>query len=143
MAELPQVHPRTIAMNEAKRELDAAWLQIRRKHELSAAEEISILAGAISTITHYAIRTERDQVEEQVEAIAEEMRENLKQPFSGEPMKMKPETKCVGMMSEREQETCKDLGIEPFKCCDRAGEYNGYGSGPTKFTCPKHCCCHD
>lgn len=30
------------------------------------------------------------------------------------------------------------------KCCDRAGEYNGFGSdGPTLFTCPKHCGCHD
>lgn len=30
------------------------------------------------------------------------------------------------------------------KCCDRAGEYNGYGSdGPTLFTCPNHCGCHD
>lgn len=28
-------------------------------------------------------------------------------------------------------------------CCDRAGEYNGFGSGPLKFTCPKHCSCHD
>jgi hypothetical protein len=30
------------------------------------------------------------------------------------------------------------------RCCDRAGEYNGYGSdGPTTFTCPKQCSCHD
>lgn len=28
-------------------------------------------------------------------------------------------------------------------CCDRAEEYNGYGSGPTIFTCPKNCGCHD
>jgi hypothetical protein len=29
-------------------------------------------------------------------------------------------------------------------CCDRVGEYNGFGSdGPTKFTCPNHCPCHD
>lgn len=28
-------------------------------------------------------------------------------------------------------------------CCDRRGEYNGYGSGTLKFTCPKHCNCHD
>ena len=29
-------------------------------------------------------------------------------------------------------------------CCARAGEYNGYGSdGPTTFTCPAHCSCHD
>lgn len=28
-------------------------------------------------------------------------------------------------------------------CCERAGEYSGYGSGPTIFTCPKSCGCHD
>lgn len=28
-------------------------------------------------------------------------------------------------------------------CCDRADEYNGFDSGPTIFTCPKHCACHD
>jgi hypothetical protein len=28
-------------------------------------------------------------------------------------------------------------------CCDRAGEYNGYGSGPLEFHCPKSCSCHD
>ena len=29
-------------------------------------------------------------------------------------------------------------------CCARAGEYNGYGSdGPTTFTCPAGCSCHD
>lgn len=28
-------------------------------------------------------------------------------------------------------------------CCEQAGEYNGFGSGPTAFTCPKGCSCHD
>lgn len=29
-------------------------------------------------------------------------------------------------------------------CCSRAGEYNGFGSdGPTSFTCPAACGCHD
>jgi len=32
---------------------------------------------------------------------------------------------------------------EENPCCDRRGEYNGYGSGPLKFVCPKHCSCHD
>lgn len=31
----------------------------------------------------------------------------------------------------------------PCGCCDRADEYNGFGSGPTIFTCPKGCGCHD
>ena len=33
---------------------------------------------------------------------------------------------------------------EENPCCDRRNEYNGFGSdGPLKFTCPKHCSCHD
>ena len=28
------------------------------------------------------------------------------------------------------------------ECCDRAGEYNGFASGPTSFTCPSGCSCH-
>lgn len=29
-------------------------------------------------------------------------------------------------------------------CCDRAGQYNGFGSdGPLLFHCPKGCSCHD
>lgn len=28
-------------------------------------------------------------------------------------------------------------------CCDRRDEYNGFASGPTKFTCPRNCSCHD
>jgi hypothetical protein len=28
-------------------------------------------------------------------------------------------------------------------CCERRGEYNGFGSGSLKFTCPNHCNCHD
>jgi hypothetical protein len=106
----PEVHPRKVKVELAKRALDESFLSIRRQFELTTAEEIAILAGAIERIAHYAIRTERDQVEEQVEAIAEEMRKNLEQPFSGiphdrdvresadplldgiKPMKIKPET---------------------------------------------------
>jgi hypothetical protein len=36
------------------------------------------------------------------------------------------------------------LGVTHHTCCDRAGEYNGFGSdGPLLFECPKHCSCHD
>ncbi len=32
----------------------------------------------------------------------------------------------------------------PCDCCDRADEYNGFGSdGPLLFVCPKDCQCHD
>jgi hypothetical protein len=32
---------------------------------------------------------------------------------------------------------------DPCDCCDRHDEYNGYGSGPLLFRCPKNCSCHD
>jgi hypothetical protein len=28
-------------------------------------------------------------------------------------------------------------------CCEHGDEYNGFASGPLRFTCPKHCGCHD
>lgn len=34
-------------------------------------------------------------------------------------------------------------GLGQWKCCERAGEYNGFGSGPLIFICPKSCSCHD
>jgi hypothetical protein len=37
-----------------------------------------------------------------------------------------------------------DRGGKAPRCCDRAGEYNGYGSdGPLLFVCPGQCSCHD
>ena len=36
-----------------------------------------------------------------------------------------------------------DICSEVNPCCERRGEYNGFASGPTIFTCPKHCSCHD
>jgi hypothetical protein len=43
---------------------------------------------------------------------------------------------------------CAGFGLRPLPpgaaaCCARAGEYNGYGSGPAIFTCPNGCSCHD
>ena len=43
-------------------------------------------------------------------------------------------------------ETCPGLAPDATgpKCCDRAGEHNGFGTdAPRTFTCPASCCCHD
>lgn len=61
MPRLPVVHPRTIAMQKAKVAFGNAIAELRDTHSLTTAEEISLLADAISTITHYAIRTEREE----------------------------------------------------------------------------------
>jgi hypothetical protein len=46
---------------------------------------------------------------------------------------------------ERIKAECPGLerGGKGAKCCSRAGEYNGYASGPLLFVCPKDCSCHD
>jgi hypothetical protein len=37
-----------------------------------------------------------------------------------------------------------ERGGQGKACCERAGEYNGFGSdGPLLFSCPKGCGCHD
>jgi hypothetical protein len=40
-----------------------------------------------------------------------------------------------------------DAGGRPVRpgpiCCEWAGGYNGFASGPPLFICPKHCACHD
>lgn len=36
-----------------------------------------------------------------------------------------------------------DRGGTAPPCCGRAGEYNGFGSGPLLFLCPNSCSCHD
>ncbi len=28
-------------------------------------------------------------------------------------------------------------------CCNRRGEFNGFGAGPLEFVCPEGCRCHD
>jgi hypothetical protein len=37
----------------------------------------------------------------------------------------------------------RKVDMDNCNCCDRAGEYNGYASGPLLFVCPKSCPCHD
>lgn len=34
-------------------------------------------------------------------------------------------------------------GLGQWQCCARAGEYNGFDSGPLVFVCPEDCSCHD
>jgi hypothetical protein len=50
---------------------------------------------------------------------------------------------CAGLEMKLECPGHEQGGLlEP--CCERAGQYNGYGSdGPRLFTCPKGCSCHD
>lgn len=52
----------------------------------------------------------------------------------------------VGLRFQRLTLECPGHGRvkDGLPCCGRAGEYNGFGSdGPTSFTCPSGCSCHD
>lgn len=54
-------------------------------------------------------------------------------------MKAAKETRkmCSGQATKRQL-------AATYTCCDKAGQYNGYGSdGPTLFECPNDCSCHD
>lgn len=55
-------------------------------------------------------------------------------PARAMPRPRNPATECPG----------HGRGGTGLACCDRAGEYNGFGSdGPTIFRCPNGCSCHD
>jgi hypothetical protein len=45
--------------------------------------------------------------------------------------------------AEQPKEVIKFRCTAKTPCCSRRGEYNGFASGPTLFTCPKSCPCHD
>lgn len=51
----------------------------------------------------------------------------------------------LGRLAEKRPNECPghDRGGKLKPCCDRAGQYNGFASGPLLFHCPSHCSCHD
>jgi len=53
------------------------------------------------------------------------------------------EDKCSVLAGKIRAQTQLVECTEENPCCDRRGEYNGFGSGPLRFICPKHCPCHD
>lgn len=46
---------------------------------------------------------------------------------------------CARCGGSGQEKTC----CASTPCCDRRDEYNGFASGPTTFTCPNGCACHD
>lgn len=60
---LPRIHPRVKPCNEARQAIEAAIAKAVKEHELTTAEEISVINGACSScighIAKYAIRHER------------------------------------------------------------------------------------
>jgi hypothetical protein len=136
-------------VSRAKRALNKFLEDWVPEFGLTVNEQVCLLAGEIASLTHCEIKKEREAVEQARLAQAVDLSANLKGvlaeygPRPAEPIRMTPKTKCIGMMTEREKATCTEMRIEPEVCCDRAGEYNGFASGPTSFTCPNHCSCHD
>ena len=51
--------------------------------------------------------------------------------------------KKLGELEADHAERLKNCCHGDHKCCERADEYNGYGSGPVSFFCPHSCQCHD
>lgn len=57
--DLPRMHPRHIACEEAKRELGGPWMEIIKKHNLTPIEQVQILTQEIQSALKWAIRFER------------------------------------------------------------------------------------
>lgn len=55
--------------------------------------------------------------------------------------KMKPTAKCIGLMTAKQAEYCKEAGLEPSSCCEHAGDKHSPKN--LAFTCPGNCSCHD
>ena len=110
-------------VNKAKRELNEYLELWQSSHKLTINEQIHLLSAEINSVTHYAIRQERD----------------------GTPPPDEPPRRCTGTMTPLQiAEAEQDGSLEIFSCCDKAGEYNGYGSElPVTFRCPEGCSCHD
>ncbi len=50
----------------------------------------------------------------------------------------------AGLTIRKIEVRCSGMGSDTgHRCCDRAGEYNGFSSGPLLFVCTEHCPCHD
>ena len=61
-------------------------------------------------------------------------------PWCGEKLLYRDSTPIV----EKKECVCVGMGRGgTHQCCDRAGEYNGFASGPIFFECPESCPCHD
>jgi hypothetical protein len=63
----------------------------------------------------------------------------------GRPMRRALAEAVPAPRKRQPSEICRGMGGAATgpPCCARAGEYNGYSSGPLLFTCPAHCGCHD
>lgn len=54
-----RIHPRTLPVQNAQNEVARLLIDWEKKHDLTTAEVVKILAGEISMQMKYAIRTER------------------------------------------------------------------------------------
>jgi hypothetical protein len=53
------LHPRTPIVDAARSDFAVFWIEFRKKHNLTYAEFIAILANEVSSLAMYAIRFER------------------------------------------------------------------------------------
>jgi hypothetical protein len=126
------VNPRSMVMSGAKGELAAFLRELMEKHDLTPAEYINLLAGEIKSITHSAIKTER-QVEANVKTIADDLRKATSQPYTGEPF---DKNMCKALMTAKQHEYVQLEGRETYQCCHNHGERCVHSSNCS-------CKCHD
>jgi hypothetical protein len=85
-----------------------------------------------------AIGPDRQAAVQEAANVAEAMLAALNGPpplASRGPEKGPARARCRGMVD--------GVDVSLPACCERAGQYNGFASGPLLFKCPKSCPCHD
>jgi hypothetical protein len=136
-------------MRRAKNELNQFFERWQEHWNLTFAEQVNLLADEIASLSHHRIRADRE-VEENVKIIADDMRQAVSKPLGQAHLTeevsvtVAPRAKCVGLMNEVQLDRWKVWGVIPPKCCERAGDHNGYGTdGKLTFHCEASCSCHD
>jgi hypothetical protein len=113
------VNRRSMVMSGAKGELAAFLSGLMEKHDLTPAEYINLLAGEIKSITHSAIKTERQVAK--IEA------------YTGEPF---DKNMCKALMTAAQHELVQLEERETYQCCSNHGERCVHSTNCS-------CKCHD
>lgn len=58
---LPTIHERHVPVEMARRELDTFLIELAKKHNLTSAEHLSLLAGAMQNRLASHIKEEREE----------------------------------------------------------------------------------
>ena len=105
-------------------------MRLQREHEGHSPHMLLLCADIVAALVDDLVRNGIIDARSRLA----DARLNYGQPFSSDIVD------AIACKVEPEQDPKADQDCD---CCERKGEYNGYGSGPLLFVCPQHCPCHD